>query len=245
MRIKRAALMDLRILLLAIGMTIAFMGLASAYNLEDYHPLGEGSSWIYLATINREGKVESYSRILKITGKEIIGGVEAARLIYSDDESECLVADTEGVKRYKFFSEDTYEIFKPSMMLYPANLSIGETKEYTFNSEKVWHKIGNVEDIESQASFEGTMLITLEAIEDIVVDAGSFTGCLKFSSVYNSKGTEIYAEEKYTSWLAPGVGLVKEICDVIEFDRDEQEEEKFTESFELISASIDGKDINE
>lgn len=221
---------------------LIFASIVSAYDLQEYYPLNENNNWTYLSMITGEGKSDFSKRTIQVTSKEMVGDAETAKLIYSDDENECLAVDSEGAKRYKFFSEDSYEIFKPSLMLYPNNLQVGESKEYSFSSEHIRHKINTPEDIENKDEREGTMNVTLEAIEDIKVPAGQFSECLRFSSVFKWKGkeTEDFAEERYTTWLAKNVGTVKEVCDVAEYDQDSAGEEKFTESFELISATVNG-----
>lgn len=231
-----------KVYFLASAATFISLNFGMAYDLKDYYPLGDGDRWTYIATMTN-GKTDYYKRTVEVSGKEVIGDVETMKLTYSDDENECLVSDPEGVKRYKFFSENTFEVFNTPEMLYPNNLNVGETREYAFASEQTRNKGGSAGEVESQDPRTGTMKVTLEAIEDVELPAGKFTDCLKFSSVMNWKGMGAgdYAEEKCTTWLAPGVGAIKESCDVREYDTDSNAEEKFTESFELVGATVDGK----
>lgn len=244
MRIVNLALKCCKSLLFAYGIVIMLFSFASAYDLKEYFPLGEGNKWSYVATVTGGDKDDYSKREIMIIGKEMIGENETVKFIYSDDENECLALDAEGVKRYKFFSLDDYMLFKPAMMLFPVDLAVGETREYTLEAEKVHHKVGSAEDTTDRENFKGTIQITFESIEDVSVPAGTFTGCLKFSSLCNLEESTHYFKEKCISWLASGVGYVKETCQVNEFAAaDMGEGEEFTETFELLSASVDGKNI--
>lgn len=224
--------------LLAAG-TLIFANSAYAFNLREYYPLREGSKWEYQITVHEDGQDHAYRESINISGKEEISEVENTRMVSSNNESisRCLAIDKEGVKKFKEYSVDNYRVFNPPMMLFPSGLEIGESREYTVNSMSVRHKTNDVSAVVSSGLYTGSVKITLEPSESVVVPAGIFDNCLKFSLVYNYKGTKRYGENKYSIWLASGVGEVKEVCEGKKYDPDINKIIEFNELYELVSFS--------
>lgn len=226
-------------LLLPVGILI-FVTSAYAFNLKEYYPLREGSKWEYQITVHEDGQDHTYKESFNISGKEKISEVENVRMVSSDNESisRCLAIDKEGVKKFKEYSVDNFRVFNPPMMLFPADIKIGESREYAVNSMSVRHKSNDVPAVVSSGLYTGSVKITLEPPESVVVPAGTFDNCLKFSLVYNYKGTKRYGENKYSIWLASGVGEVKEVCEGKKYDPDINKIIEFNESYELVSVSL-------
>lgn len=234
MKVEKLVLIDYKFFIFLIGILFMFTVLSSAYDLREYYPLSQGNSWTY-SIIEDE---ESYEETVKIEGKEIVNNVETQKMIYAEDEYECVNLNSEGLKIYKSFDEDEYEIFEPPKIIFPNDIRMGETKEYLINSLKYnldGAKIGETKEIGQ---------ISLESIEDTDVPAGKFSNCLKFSIISEQKDADgnCYDKDDCTVWLAPGIGKVKKFCLDTDYDR-EANESISVEMSELISAVVDGKRI--
>lgn len=234
MKVEKSVLMDYKIFIFLIGILFMFTTLSSAYDLRDYYPLSQGNTWTY-SIIEDE---ERYEEAVKIEGKEIINNIETKKMVYSENAYECVNLDSEGLKIYKSFDEDKYEIFEPPEIIFSNNIKIGGTKGYSINSARYnlnGAKIGEIKE---------TGQVSLQSIGDIEVPAGKFSNCLKFSIISEKKDAAGDCDkDDCFVWLAPGVGRVKEFCIKTEYDAETQKEDTFTEIVELVSAVVDGKRI--
>ena len=61
--------------------------------------------------------------------------------------------------------------------------------------------------IKDEGSFYDTTI--LEAVEDVVVPAGTFDRCLKVTLVRDDVFSDIVVNVVLTEWLAKGIGIVK------------------------------------
>jgi hypothetical protein len=220
---------------------------ALAYDLNEYFPLEDGNTWKYLVKINGEianTNKGSPSEILKVKGIEKIGEVETKVVASFLYDSQCVFVDSEGVKLYKTSGRDTsdYNLFDPPKMLYP-NIEIGESKEYPINSA-----LYSLLDVLYEDSAEvGSSTINLDSVEEVEVPAGKFSNCLKFTSVSKVGKKEQPSDTNITSvsWLAPGVGLVKQSSTINQRNRKTDTQETIVKELELVSAVIAGKTIPE
>ena len=122
-------------------------------------------------------------------------------------------------------------------MLFP-NISEGE-------QVSISTKISVYPANEDKEEYTELCTIKLEAVEDVKVPAGTFSGCLKFSSVSDmtqENGSQYFKNDTVT-WLAPGVGVVKELN--ISTEGNTEEGKELTNVFfsELVSAIVEGKRI--
>ena len=155
-----------------------------------------------------------YEETVRVEGKEIINGVEAVKMMYDDNEYDCIAIDSEGVKQYKEFDDEEYYIFNPPRLVFP-NIGIGESKRYL--ADRILYSI------EGSKTGEGSEngKIILESIEDIEVPAGKFNDCLKFFVVSEWKDSNgSHGKDECAIWLASGVGEVLEQCREVEYSPD-------------------------
>lgn len=204
-----------------------------AANMEEFYPLHQGNTWVYAVT---EDGVEN-KETLKIKGVEEIGGIETARLFHGENKYVCLAFDSQGIKEYKDNDDGEDAIPQPPVIIIP-NIEIGGEAAYSANF--ICNGLDNEKTPEAKVSIH----IKLKSIENVMVPAGKFSDCLKFSSVYaweNPDGSR--EEENIVFWLARGIGKVKEVCVSTEYDYENQGIRISNETRSLISAIINGKKI--
>ena len=225
---------SIKIFLFIITVITILVKPAFAYELERYYPLGQGDGWTYTVIDDEEIEKET----LKIEGEETIDGKNTVKISSDDDDYEFIGIDPEGVKIYKDFGEDGYEIYNPPMMNIPR-IAMGENSEYSFARILYDLKRNKIEESNN------IIKITLEAIKDVEVAAGKFSGCLKYRSIREERkeSHDFTEREICTVWLAPNVGMVKEVCVGDEYNEEEKKMEISTQKSELISAIIGGKKI--
>jgi hypothetical protein len=205
----------------------------SAYNLEEYFPLDEGNSWTY--AVSKEEKTREGN--VNIFGKEIVNGIETVKMKYSEGKYSCVAFDNDGLKEYKNFEEGRYEVFDPPKLWLP-NIGMGDVKEYSSSL------VSYGESGEATGEGSETGRVQLKRIETVEVPAGRFSECLKFSLKRNGKeNNEECGSSDCDTWLAPGVGKVKEVCVNSEYDTEAKKEESSIEVAELVSALVNGKKI--
>lgn len=165
----------------------------AAYNMADYYPLSVGDTRVVFEK-NPNG---SYVGSETVTGTEMVNGVQTLKLSYgkpyANGESENMAWEAEGLKIRQMVSEDngvfTTNVCSTPYVILPAQMELGQT----YSSSGVC------------GTRSGTYTTTLEAVEDVSVEAGSFTGCLK---VHTTIGVASIDERQ---WFCPGVGQVKVI----------------------------------
>ncbi len=146
-----------------------------------------------------------------------------------------MIIDAEGAREYKKFEEGEWTVFNPPKTILPADMKIGESKEYTEEVEKFNSQNEKIE------RYTQRRRILLEGIEDVIVPAGEFKNCLKFTIITkwdnNNDGINC------SIWWAPGIGKVKQIWFSTEYNEETKEKTVSNGLFELASAVIDGKVI--
>jgi hypothetical protein len=181
-----------------------------AYDVADYYPLGQGFSWTYQETEN--GSTEEYTET--IDGSEDVNGVTTKKLVRDSGVYACLLFDSEALKLYKEVAAGIgYLIYDPPHGYFPAEADIGQTSSY-FSG---WTQY----DLSDSPVNGGTIgsSLTLEAVEDVSVPAGNFSGCLRF--YYLRQVSEVTGEIDIiegTAYLAPDVGVVKDEYTYKEYD---------------------------
>jgi hypothetical protein len=235
MKTKNIFFIALRILFFLTGLILIRYSISFPMDLEKYYPLEQGNKWIY---VTREGTSE---KIFHIKGNEIINGTNTVKIAENKDPDryDCIAVDVEGVKQYKQNKKDQYVIFNPPMMLFP-NLEPSEEKNFTMGVD-IYKSDGTkyTTDITEQISLESS-------VEDIIVPAGAFNNCLKFSITTNYTALNGNSITKFCSiWLAADIGQVQDICFEVEYNNEKGKQYMSTDSShsELVSAFVNGKQI--
>ncbi|MBM3245110.1 MAG: hypothetical protein FJZ15_04875 [Candidatus Omnitrophica bacterium] len=215
----------------------------ASYDLKEYFPLGEADVWKY--TVTEEGSV--FEESCKAAGKEAVQQVDTTVILCKSEVSGVLEEsadnvsiDSGGLKIYKSREDKDIVNFSEPIPLYPA-LEIGSTKQFQV--------VLTVEDYDTKDIKESKKLsgnVKLAGLEDVEVVAGKFIDCLKFVSYYEEATDDGLKTEDYecTSWLAPGVGKVKEFCFYSEYGSDQNKDSVSTILSELSSAVINGNKIS-
>jgi hypothetical protein len=206
---------------------MSFVPAFAAYNMQDYYPLSQGNSWTYfgygMETEDGETEIEAWTETEIVSGTDDVGGVSTIRLI---EEEQCYPQDydyeniawnEEGLMLYYGYcyepegggniEEDRY--LTPEVLL-PAQMEIGQPVNHNYVEE--YYENGELEGYE-----EATTTYTLEKIETITVEAGTFQDCLKIHRepsgiMYDRKGGTkewSWADDNYI-WLVRGIGPIKE-----------------------------------
>ena len=164
---------------------VPFVYAATEYKMTDYWPLKEGAWWEF-----NDGKIE-------ITGTEEIDGISTFKYL---DTGSC----TEG-REINVVNDDTngFAVFFPSE---DGSYSMVKFIEpYVKKGDKT---TASLNDEGTQV----TMVFKLEGTANVVVPAGKFKRCLRFSvkiETGDTDGNYSYSIGKF--YLAKGVGLVKAI----------------------------------
>lgn len=174
---------------------------AWSYDLQGYYPLSQGNSWAYMELEWGQGssRKESDTEVERLVSQESVSGVTTwKREMYEPNQSpleyENITWTDEGLFMYREADEDdgvlTVKTCATPLMLLPRQMEISESRQSTFDC-------GN--------GMSGTLTHTLQGVENVSVEAGSFSNCLKLH--LNVQGAGWSSDE--TQWLCPNVGLVK------------------------------------
>lgn len=233
-------------IVLLFGMSFATAH-AQESSLNEYYPLGENDSWTYATKIISEEETRDTLHTRKVEGIENVDGVDAKRIAYgwSDKdvvETYYIIEDAEGLKISKIIRGNEIEkTFTPPACIFPFN--IREKKQFSFDSEFTSKNLDpNNPMVENSKC---SVNIYYDGQEDVVVPAGEFLDCMKLTkastiSFLNGKISEI----KDITWLAKGVGVVKENVEIIKSFEGVTEIRR-NEGYNLVSATINGKGLGE
>lgn len=189
MKMKTKLLQAGAALSLCAGVSPAAM---AAYNMADYYPLSVGDTRVVFEKYPDGSYVGSET----ITGTEMVNGVQTLKVSYgkpySNGESSNKAWEAEGLKYRQGVGVDngvvrTNTCATPFTIL-PAQMELGQT----------YSSSGACGDM------AGTYTTKLEAVEDVSVEAGSFTGCLKVHVTFTADSMD------GLEWYCPGVGLTRE-----------------------------------
>jgi len=229
-KLIRARRFILNVIFILLTQVVYYQAKASAVELYEYYPIAQGDSWNYL--VSDDGFQE---KICTIMGEESVDNLNTVKISIGENKIIWLIRDADGIKTYKIFNGDNYQVFTPPKLLLPNNLEIGETKEYSIDSvvyDKNGVKIG-------KESVKGR--IVLKAIEPIEVRAGKFIDCLNVRMVEDwTESADSYGTDDVTFWLARNIGIIKYFSFSVPSQPNEKAE---VETQELISATIKGEKI--
>lgn len=234
----------LAVVILIMGICLFSLNAEAQYDLAKYFPLEQGNRWNYL--VKYEGEEVALTETVAIKGVEKVEGRETIKMFTGTEEPGgekdegyfCIGMDSEGAKIYKYMGDDGYTIYEPPLLLFPTQLKIGNTLEFSNSLTEYYYDT-------APARASNVRKITLERLEDITIKSGVFKDCLKFSITEetNVENGE-FDLSNWTIWLAPNIGKVKEIKFSTAFKIDEGVL-KETNELELKSAVIRGKNFGE
>jgi hypothetical protein len=174
---------------------------AWSYDLQSYYPLAQGNSWAYMEVEWSQGssRKESETNLERLVSQESVSGVTTwKREVYEPNQSpleyDNLAWSDEGLFMHRKADEDngalSIQTCTTPLMLLPRQMDIGESRQSAFDCG---------------GGMSGTLTHTLQGVENVSVEAGSFSNCLKLR-LY-AEGSGWTSDE--TQWLCPDVGLVK------------------------------------
>lgn len=247
--------------LLVAVLLMSFGSTHAAYNMQEYYPLSEGNSWTYLEVSvetedgEAENSADTYTRI--VSGTENVNGVSTIKVGEWISGQEYwytnLAWGAQGLAVYREYEVEpswnggTPEIeedrYLTPLVYLPSVMEIGEPISHNISAE--WYENGELNDYE-----EGILTVTIEGIETITVEAGTFEQCLKIHGeletiLYDQQGGTALGSciEHSYSWLAPGIGEIKEIWTETDYDSSGEVVETETGIEELRWATISGTTI--
>ncbi|RKU17115.1 hypothetical protein C6503_11240 [Candidatus Poribacteria bacterium] len=172
-----------------------------------YYPTDLGNIWVLETADGAERvtyTIEASEE--RIEDKEIALFKRTAETVGTDEttgEVYFVHFDDDGVKLHKIVAElgsifgTATAILSPPVLFVPASLALGDTWEFTLETEVV---------------LTGPVLVTytyeVVAVEDVVAPAGTFENCLKVQLDTRTVTTSISRSTSY-QWLAPNIGIVK------------------------------------
>ena len=158
---------------------------AKEYKMADYWPLKEGAWWEF-----NDGKIE-------ITGTEEINGINTFKWqdtsSCSEEETNVFNDDTNGVGFFPQSEDGSYSMVK----CIEPYIKKGDKTKASFKDNE---------------GAQVTLVFKLEGTANVVVPAGKFKRCLRFSikvKGVHTDGSYSYYTERF--YLAKGVGLVKAV----------------------------------
>ena len=156
--------------------------------IEEFYPLHQGNTWTY--TITGDENSESSEETLRVNGEEIVSGINTVKLYSEGYEYECFAFDSEGIKKYKTVNieDKNYIIFNPPAIMMP-NIEVGKSMNYSANC------VSNTFDNEKVGEFKANVQIKFVSVEDVIVPAGKFSDCLKFSFNVDWENADSYGRE--------------------------------------------------
>jgi len=206
-----------------------------AYNLREYYPLGSTDSWNYILS-----KGDSELKVtVKVNGTFSEAGVSSVMLNINGVSDDYMFIDSQGIKQVKLAMPAGEAKWSPARIVYPY-LKLQEKKNYEF--QRIFFHNERKKDYIDDNSYE----VSLDSVSDSVdVPAGSFSNCLKYSSVFKSKPVGTLEDKQIlicTTWFASGVGVVKTNCSTTDRYQDPPVE-NVSVMLQLESANINGVKI--
>jgi len=194
-----------------VGLALVLLFLCSSITVMAetvaYYPTDLGNIWV----LETEDGTERVTYTIeaseeRIKGKEIARFKRTAETVGADEttgETYFVHFDDEGVKLHKVVAElgsifgTATAILSPPVLFFPASLEVGDTWEFTLESEVILTGPVSV-----------TSAYEVVAVEDVVTPAATFENCLKIQLNSRTVSTSIGRSTSY-QWLAPNVGIVK------------------------------------
>ncbi|MGH9769532.1 MAG: DUF3386 family protein [Blastocatellia bacterium] len=220
------------ITLTSMALAVAFLGLPPGagarqtpeenLNLSDYYPLGIGDNWTYQVKQYRaDGEIVHRLRTQFVTSDTKIGEKTAVKKLMDDRGRYFLLSIDERRLRVYGENEGRGEVkFSPPYTMLDTSRAPG--KIYAMA-----HLIGD-EPVSSEGTYYG--------VESVGAPAGAFRDCLKLRlQITKPSG----ATTTITSYLARGVGVVKEIYEIFS----PAAEQAVRHEIELLHGVINGRKI--
>ncbi|HKQ80334.1 MAG TPA: DUF3386 family protein [Blastocatellia bacterium] len=220
------------ITLIALSLAVAFVGsllgadARMAYeqnpNLADYYPLGVGDTWTYQVKQYRaDGEVVHRLRTQSVTGQTKIGEKTLVKKLMDDRGRYFLLSLDERRLYVHGENEGRGEVkFTPPYTMLDTARAPGKTYAMA-------HLIGD-EPVSSEGTYYG--------VESVGAPAGAFRDCLKLRlQITKPSG----ATTIITSYLAKGVGVVKETYEIFS----PAAEQTVRHEIELLHGAVNGRKI--
>src|SRR5262245_54459243 len=191
-------------------------------NLTDYYPLGVGDNWTYQVKQYRaDGEVFHRLRTQFVTGQTKIGEKTVVKKLMDDRGRYFLLSVDDRRLRVHGENEGRGEVkFTPPYTMLDTARAPGKTYAMA-------HLIGD-EPVSSEGTYYG--------VESVGAPAGSFRDCLKMRlQITKPSG----ATTTITSYLAKGVGVVKETYEIFS----PAAEQTVRHEIELLHGMVNGKKI--
>ncbi len=191
-------------------------------NLSDYYPLGIGDNWTYQVKQYRaDGEIFHRLRTQFVTGQTKIGEKTMVKKLMDDRGRYFLLSVDGGRLRIHGENEGRGEVkFTPPYTMLDTARAPGKTYAMA-------HLIGE-EPVSSEGTFYG--------VESVGAPAGAFRDCLKLRlQITKPSG----ATTTITSYLAKGVGIVKETYEIFS----PAAEQSVRQEIELLHGTVGGKKI--
>lgn len=194
-----------------VGLALVLLFLCSSITVMAetvaYYPTDLGNIWV----LETEDGTERVTYTIeaseeRIEGKEIARFKRTVETVGADEttgETYFVHFDDEGVKLHKVVAElgsifgTATAVLSPPALFFPASLEVGDTWEFTLESEVILTGPVSV-----------TSAYEVVAVEDVVTPAATFENCLKIQLNSRTVSTSIGRSTSY-QWLAPNVGIVK------------------------------------
>ncbi len=174
----------------------------------EYYPTDLGNIWV-LETADGTERVTYTIEAAeeRIDGKEIALFKRTAETLGADEttgEVYFVHFDKDGVKLHKVVAElgsflgTATAVLSPPVLFFPASLEVGDTWEFTLETEVIL-----------SGPISVTYVYEVIAVEDVVTPAGTFENCLKVQ--IDSKIVSTSSASRTTSyqWFALNVGVVR------------------------------------
>lgn len=221
-----------------ISLSNASLKAEERYDISRYFPMDVGNEWVYVYKIystERGGVSEGGTRVSSIQSKQILNGREIYLLQLEQDKKSIFYHSLgkEGVYLHKIAYEDECIVFSPPILLFPDTFEFNQELKVS-SSVRVYDSNGALTD---EGIINGEVIV--EGIEDITVPAGRFKDCLRTSFSLTRQLRTNLKTMTNTSWLAQGVGKVREKQTVTVY----AEKETDCKEIELKRATIKGKKI--
>ena len=198
---------------LALVFLFFCLSVATAEAVE-YYPTDLGNIWV----LETEDGTERVTYTIeaseeRIDGREIARFTRTAETVGTDEttgEAYFVHFDDDGVKLHKVVAElgsifgTATAILSSPVLFFPAALEVGDTWEFTLETEVILTGPVSVFSV-----------YEVVAVEDVVTPAGTFENCLKIQ--LNSRTVSTLSASRSTSyqWVAPNIGIVR-----VETDQD-------------------------
>lgn len=179
---------------------------ATAESVE-YYPTDLGNTWVLETADGTERvtyTIEASEE--RIDGNEIALFKRTAETVGTDEttgETLFVHFNDDGVKLHKVVAElgsvfgTATAILSPPALFLPASLALGDSWEFTLESEVILTGPVSV-----------TYTYKVIAVEDVVTPAGTFEKCLKIQIDTRTVSASISRSTSY-QWLAPNIGIVR------------------------------------